>query len=86
MTKFIFMHASIHEVKANLSRFLEAVEGGTEVVVSRHKRAVARIVPAVQKTRKRIGTLAGRKFRMGPGFDNPVANSGLADDFGMPRK
>ena len=80
------MQASVHEVKTNLSRFLEAVEAGEEVVVSRHKKAVAKIIPLTRKGGSRIGTLAGRKFRMGAGFDNPAKNAALADDFGIPRR
>jgi prevent-host-death family protein len=79
------MQASIHEVKTNLSRYLEAVEAGKEVVISRHKKAVAKIIPLTRKGGSRIGTLAGRKFKMGEGFNNPAKNSALADDFGIPR-
>lgn len=80
------MNASAYELKTNLSRYLEIVESGGEVVVSRHKKAVARIVPIAPPRKPRIGTLAGRKFRMGPGFDDPALNSKLADDFGIPKK
>lgn len=80
------MQASVHEVKTNLSRFLEAVESGKEVVISRHKKAVAKIIPVQRQAGSRIGTLAGRKFRMGPGFDHPAKNAALADDFGVPRR
>jgi len=80
------MQASVHEVKTNLSRFLEAVEAGEEVVVSRHKKAVAKIIPLTRKGGSRIGTLAGRKYKMGAGFDSPAKNSALADDFGIPRR
>ena len=79
------MNASIYEVKTNLSRFIEAVETGGEVIVSRHKQAVARIVPVLRRQGSRIGTLAGRKYRMGEDFGDPVKNSSIADDFGVPR-
>jgi antitoxin (DNA-binding transcriptional repressor) of toxin-antitoxin stability system len=79
------MNASIYEVKTNLSRFIEAVEAGGEVIVYRHKQAVARIVPVLRRQGSRIGTLAGRKYRMGEDFGNSVKNSCIADDFGVPR-
>ena len=79
------MNASIYEVKTNLSRFIEAVEAGGEVIVSRHKQAVAGIVPVLRRQGSRIGTLAGRKYRMGEDFGDPVKNSSIADDFGVPR-
>mgnify|MGYP006288936127 CR=1 FL=1 len=79
------MHASIYEVKTNLSRFIDAVESGENVILSRHKQAVARIVPVLRRQGSRIGTLAGRKYRMGEGFEDPIKNSFFADDFGVPR-
>jgi prevent-host-death family protein len=80
------MIASVYEVKTNFSRFLEIAESGGEVIVSRHKKAVARIVPIAPPRKSRFGTIAGRKFRMGPGFDDPSLASALADDFGIPKK
>jgi prevent-host-death family protein len=80
------MEVSLHDAKTHLSRLIEAVEGGEEVVVSRRNKPVARIVPASGKNLRRIGTLAGRPFRMGDGFDSAEGSKALADDFGVPRK
>jgi hypothetical protein len=49
------------------------------------QQAVARIVLVLRRQGSRIGTLAGRKYRMGEDFDDPVKNSSFADDFGVPR-
>lgn len=51
---------SIHEAKTHLSRLIERVLGGEEVVITRRNRVVARIVPA-QTARKRplLGALKG---------------------------
>ena len=41
------MHAmSLAQAKAHLSELLNTVESGEEVVITRHGRAVARVVPA----------------------------------------
>ncbi len=55
-------------------------------MVSRHKKAVAKIIPLTRKDGSRIGTLAGRKFKMGAGFDNTAKNSVLTADFGISRR
>jgi prevent-host-death family protein len=39
------MRVGVAELKDNLSRYLRAVEAGTEVEVTDHSRAIARIVP-----------------------------------------
>ena len=38
-----------YEAKTHLSRLLEEVENGEEVVITRHGKAVARLVPASQR-------------------------------------
>ncbi|MGB8464114.1 MAG: type II toxin-antitoxin system prevent-host-death family antitoxin [Terrimicrobiaceae bacterium] len=86
MDHFASMEVSLHEAKTHLSRLIEAVEGGEEVVISRRNKPVARIVPASGSKFRRIGVMAGRPFRMGDGFDSLEAGKALADDFGVPKK
>lgn len=62
---------------------LAEVEAGGEVVVARHKKPVARIVPVARASVPRIGGLAGRPFRMGDRFDDTAAGEAFADDFGV---
>ncbi len=38
-----------YEAKTHLSRLLEEVENGEEVVITRHGKAIARLVPASQR-------------------------------------
>lgn len=78
------MQVSIHEAKAKLSRLIETVESGGEVVLARHKKPVARIVRAARPKQSRIGSLSGRPFRTGKAFDEPAGNTAFADDFGVP--
>ncbi|MBX3184846.1 MAG: type II toxin-antitoxin system Phd/YefM family antitoxin [Polyangiaceae bacterium] len=52
---------SVHEAKTNLSRLLEAVERGHEVVITRGKTPVARLVRFAQpKVERRFGAMRGR--------------------------
>lgn len=50
---------NVHEAKTHLSRLLEAVEGGEEIVIARAGKPVASLVRAVQPQR-RPGAWAGR--------------------------
>jgi prevent-host-death family protein len=38
-----------HEARTHLSRLLEEVEGGAEIVITRHGKAIARLVPAAEQ-------------------------------------
>jgi prevent-host-death family protein len=51
---------NVHEAKTHLSRLLEAVERGEEVVIARSGRPVARLVPARRPGERRPGTWKGR--------------------------
>ncbi len=52
---------NVHEAKTHLSRLLEAVERGEDVVIARAGRPVARLVPVVPAPRRREpGTWRGQ--------------------------
>ena len=44
---------NVHEAKTHLSRLLEAVEAGEDVVIARAGKPIARLVPAAARTRPR---------------------------------
>ncbi|KPL54679.1 prevent-host-death protein [Prosthecomicrobium hirschii] len=46
------MQVSIHAAKTNLSKLIEAVAAGEEVVIARGKTPVARLVPFQERTFK----------------------------------
>lgn len=70
---------NVHAAKTNLSRLLERVESGEEIVIGRAGKPVARLVPYVEVPRRHwFGALRG-EIRMMPGFDEPDAK--IADDF-----
>ncbi|MBF6620042.1 MAG: type II toxin-antitoxin system Phd/YefM family antitoxin [Patulibacter sp.] len=45
---------NVHEAKTHLSRLLEQVEGGDEIVIARNGRPVARLVPATERRPPRM--------------------------------
>lgn len=72
---------NIHEAKTHLSRLVERVEGGEEVVIARAGRPVARLVPLDRRTRPRVlGALRGRIW-LAPDWDSPEVNAEMARDF-----
>jgi prevent-host-death family protein len=44
---------NVHEAKTHLSRLLEAVEAGEDVVIARAGKPIARLVPATVRTQPR---------------------------------
>lgn len=68
---------TIHEAKTNLSRLIEQVEKGGEVVISRRDKPVARLVPieAAQLERK-PGRMKGL-IDIGPEFFEPLPEEEL---------
>ena len=72
---------NIHDAKTHLSRLVERVEAGEEVVIARAGRPVARLVPLARRTRPReLGLLRGRIW-MAPDWDSPEVNEEIARDF-----
>lgn len=46
---------NVHEAKTHLSRLLQRVEAGEEIVIGRAGRPAARLIPYVEKKVKRVG-------------------------------
>ncbi|WP_405061624.1 type II toxin-antitoxin system prevent-host-death family antitoxin [Kribbella sp. NBC_01505] len=76
---------NIHEAKTQLSRIIERVEHGEEVILSRAGHPVAKVVPLSAHRARRTGggSLAGR-IDWSDGWDSPELNEEIADDFGIP--
>ena len=75
----------VYAAKTQLSRLIDQVNTGEEVVITRHGRPVARLVPALQQQepKRRLGTLKGQIW-MSEDFDAPLPNN-LLDLFGGKR-
>jgi prevent-host-death family protein len=72
---------NIHDAKTHLSRLVERVEGGEEIVIARGGRPVARLVPyAARTTPRELGRLRG-KIWLAPDWDSPEVNAEIARDF-----
>jgi prevent-host-death family protein len=63
---------TIHEAKTHLSRLIQEVLNGEEVVITRNHHPVARLVPIAEAKRGRqLGRLGG-KIEMTDDFDAPL--------------
>lgn len=63
---------NVHEAKTHLSRLLERVERGDEIVIARAGSPVARLVPVEPMTRRRpMGCYKGQIW-MTDDFDEPL--------------
>jgi prevent-host-death family protein len=66
------MHVNIYAAKTQLSRLIDQASAGEEVVITRHGRPVARLVPvAGDRPRRKLGTLKGKVW-IADDFDAPL--------------
>lgn len=63
---------TIHQAKTNLSRLIQAVVAGEEVIIARGKTPLVRLVKVRKSKRKRELGFAKGKVRMAPDFDAPL--------------
>ncbi|HZS85436.1 MAG TPA: type II toxin-antitoxin system Phd/YefM family antitoxin [Stellaceae bacterium] len=66
---------NIHEAKTHLSRLLQRVAAGEEVVIARSGKPVARLVPMPAKEPRRLGFVEGR---LTDAFFEPLPEDELA--------
>ena len=74
---------NIHAAKTNLSRIIERVEHGEEIIICRAGRPVAKVIPlagSVQRSGR--GLLRGRLV-LASDWDSEAVNESIAADFGM---
>jgi prevent-host-death family protein len=69
---------NIHEAKTHLSRLLEQVAAGEEIVIAKAGKPVARLVPLeAAPGRRHLGLLKG-KLNVPDDFDAPLTDAELA--------
>lgn len=73
MTKSV----GVHEAKTQLSRLLDRVQGGEEVVITRRGQVIARLVPPQQAERRTFGVDVG-VFTVPDDFDAPLPDELVA--------
>jgi len=66
------MQVNIHEAKTHLSKLLERVKGGEEIVIAKAGKPVARLVPVVKRPVRRLPGTAKGKVVIAPDFDAPL--------------
>ena len=69
---------NVHEAKTHLSKLLERVEAGDEVIIAKAGRPVARLMPFARPGKRALGLDAGQGF-IAPDFDAPLPDELLAD-------
>jgi prevent-host-death family protein len=75
---------NIHDAKTNLSRIIDRVEHGEEVIISRAGTPVAKVIPLSPRAKRTgRGSLAGRLV-LTDDWDAPDVNEAIARDFGYP--
>lgn len=62
---------NVYEAKTQLSKLLEQVEAGDEIVIARHGKPVARLVPLQRSRPARVPGGWEGKVWMAPDFDEP---------------
>jgi prevent-host-death family protein len=69
---------NIHEAKTHLSRLIERLAAGEEIVIAKAGKPVAKLVPYVEnKKPRRAGSLKG-KIWLAPDWDSDETNEEIA--------
>jgi prevent-host-death family protein len=72
---------NIHDAKTNLSKIIERVEHGEEIIISRAGHPVAKVVPLAGRIqRSGRGSLRGQLV-LSPDWDSDAVNESIAADF-----
>ncbi len=66
------MEVNIHDAKTHLSKLLERVALGEEIIIAKAGKPVARLVPIKARKRKRPLGLARGEFSVPDDFDAPL--------------
>jgi prevent-host-death family protein len=66
------MEVNIHEAKTHLSRLLERVAIGEEVIIAKAGKPVAKLVPFEKQPKKRILGSAKGEFTVPDDFNDPL--------------
>ena len=72
-------NVNVHEAKTHLSRLLERVEAGEEVVIARAGRPIARLVPYRRLAEPRKPGIWAGQVTIAPDFDD--VDEAIADLF-----
>lgn len=71
------MQVNVHEAKTHLSRLLERVVTGEEVIIAKHGKPIARLTAFGEPTRRRTPGRSAGKGRVLDTFDDPLPDEVL---------
>jgi prevent-host-death family protein len=66
------MEVDIHKAKTQLSRLLERVALGEEVIITKARKQVAKLVPLNKRSKNRLLGSAKGEFTMPDDFNDPL--------------
>ena len=70
---------NIHEAKTHLSRLVEQVAAGREIIIAKAGKPMARLAPLVERARvKELGLLSGKRV-VPENFNDPLDEAMIAD-------
>lgn len=74
---------NMHEAKTHLSKLVERVEGGEEIVISRAGKPAAKLVPVAQKKpgKRKLGGWEGKGFWMASEEEMKKVDQEIAEEF-----
>lgn len=74
---------NMHEAKTHLSRLVERVEGGEEIVISRAGKPAAKLVPVAtgKQGRRKLGVWEGKGFWMASEEEMKEVDREIAEEF-----
>jgi prevent-host-death family protein len=67
------MNVSVHGAKTQLSKLLDLVADGEPVIIERHGRPVAELVPVRKRRRSPLGAMRGQ-FSMAEGWERALTD------------
>jgi len=73
------MSYTVHQAKTNLSRLIKEAEKGAEVIITRGKKPVVKLVPISSASKKRIpGSMKGQLWSA-PGAFDPLTDEEMRE-------
>ncbi len=66
------IQVNIHEAKTQLSRLLEPVQDGEEIIIAKSGKPLARLIAVIERPARRIPGSAQGRIKVPPDFDKPL--------------
>ena len=73
------MSYTVHQAKTNLSRLIKEAESGKEVIITRGKQPVAKIIPIVSTAKKRVPDMLKGQIWSAPDAFDPLTDEEMRE-------